>query len=157
VAECQVCGSDNLRAGDYCPDCGAAVAQPAASDSGTASAPAATGRLIARRFGAPTGEVIPLAADRVVVGRFDPETGPVDIDLSGLPDAAQISRRHAELYREADGRWYVKDLGSTNGVFVGRGEGAAVTFGPRITRPEPLESGDEIAFGNARFTFAGGG
>jgi pSer/pThr/pTyr-binding forkhead associated (FHA) protein len=86
-----------------------------------------------------------------MVGRFDPETGPVDIDLSSAPEAEHVSRQHGELYREADGRWAVRDLGSTNGVFVKAQDAAA--FGPRITAPWPLSNGDEVAFGNARFVF----
>ena len=108
-------------------------------------------RLIAYRYGASSSEEYPLLGDRLVVGRFDPETGPVDIDLSQAPEAPQLSRHHAELYREADGRWHVKDLGSTNGVFV-KSTGSA-TFGPRLTAPRALASGDEVAFGNARFIF----
>jgi pSer/pThr/pTyr-binding forkhead associated (FHA) protein len=89
--------------------------------------------------------------DRLVVGRFDPESGPVDIDLSEAPESAQISRHHAEIYRESDGRWHVKDLGSVNGVFV-KSAGAG-SFSPRLTAPQPLQNGDEVAFGNARFIF----
>ncbi len=45
----------------------------------------------------------------------------------------------------------VRDLGSTNGVFV-KGTSDA-SFGPRITAPKALASGDEVTFGNARFVF----
>jgi hypothetical protein len=130
-----------------------AAAAPAEA-AGTATSTAATGanpRLTGLRYGAPTGDEYPLLGQQLVVGRFDSETGPVDIDLSQAPESEQISRQHAQLYRESDGRWFVKDLGSTNGVFV-KPSGAA-TFGPRITTPQPLNSGDEVAFGNARFTF----
>jgi pSer/pThr/pTyr-binding forkhead associated (FHA) protein len=89
-----------------------------------------------------------------VVGRFDPETGPVDVDLSEAVEAGHISRQHGELYREADGSWMVRDLGSTNGVFVK--SGADASFGPRITTPRALKDGDEVAFGNARFVFKTG-
>jgi len=119
-----------------------------------AATPASAGgnpRLLAVRHGAPTGEEYPLLGQRLVVGRFDPETGPVDVDLSEAPESVQISRHHAEVYREADGRWHVKDLGSTNGVFVRTPDSA--TFGPRLTEPRALNAGDEVAFGNARFIF----
>ncbi len=112
---------------------------------------AANPRLVAKRYGAITTEEIPLQGERLVVGRFDPETGPVDIDLSNAPEAGQLSRHHAELYRESDGLWYVKDLGSTNGVFLKRPDSS--TFGPRLTTPTVLTPGDEVAFGNARFIF----
>jgi hypothetical protein len=117
----------------------------------TAPVTATNPRLAVKRYGAVTTEEIPLQGERLVVGRFDPESGPVDIDLSNSPESGQLSRHHAELYVEADGRWFVKDLGSTNGVFVKRPDSS--TFGPRITAPATLNPGDEVAFGNARFLF----
>jgi pSer/pThr/pTyr-binding forkhead associated (FHA) protein len=106
---------------------------------------------VAIRYGAPTGDEIPLFGQRLLVGRFDPETGPVDVDLTAMDAGGHISRQHGELYREGDGPWTVRDLGSTNGVFVKSGKDAA--FGPRITAPRPLQDSDELAFGNARFIF----
>ena len=101
------------------------------------------------RFGAPTGDEIPLFGERLTVGRFDPETGPVDVDLSELDTGGHVSRQHGELYREGDG-WMVRDLGSTNGIFV---KGSGAPFGPRITAPRAISDGDEVAFGNVRFAF----
>lgn len=130
------------------------AASPLPADAAGAAVPAsltgANPRLTAMRFGAVTGEAYPLSGARLTVGRFDAETGPVDIDLSQAPEAAQISRNHAEVYREGD-VWMVRDLGSTNGVFVRAG--GAGTFGPRITEPRQLAHGDEVSFGNARFVF----
>jgi hypothetical protein len=119
--------------------------------TGAAGTTEQRGRLVGMRYGAPTGEEIPLLGQRIVVGRFDPETGPVDVDLSATAEASNISRHHGELYRDGDGQWMVRDLGSTNGIFV-RGSDDA-SFGPRITAPRPLADGDEVAFGNARFVF----
>jgi pSer/pThr/pTyr-binding forkhead associated (FHA) protein len=116
----------------------------------TAPTVAARPRLLVKRYGAVTDEEIPLQGERLVVGRFDPETGPVDVDLSGTPGAEHISRQHGELFRDQAGQWQVRDLGSTNGVFVKSGE---APFGPRITAPRALANGDEVAFGNARFIF----
>jgi FHA domain len=128
----------------------AGATDPAPAEA-PAPAPLANPRLVAKRYGAVTTEEIPLQAERLVVGRFDPESGPVDIDLSNSPESGQLSRHHAEIYREADGQWHVKDLGSTNGVFVKRPDSSI--FGPRITTPAALNPGDEVAFGNARFVF----
>jgi len=135
------------------PPASGSEATPADASLPAATAPSGEqrARLVAVRHGAPTGEEVPLLGQRLVVGRFDPETGPVDVDLSASADAAHISRQHGELSREADGRWVVRDLGSTNGVFVKAGADPA--FGPRITAPRPLSNGDEVAFGNARFIF----
>ena len=129
----------------------AATAQPPAESAPATASTGQNPRLVGVRYGAPTGDEHPLLGQRLVVGRFDAETGPVDIDLSQAPESEQISRQHAEVYREADGGWFVKDLGSTNGVFV-KAAGAA-TFGPRLTAPQALSTGDEIGFGNARFIF----
>jgi hypothetical protein len=122
-----------------------------ASPTGAPGPNGARPRLVVKRFGAVTGDEIPLMADRLVVGRFDSETGPVDIDLSAAAESAHVSRQHGELYREPDGRWFVRDLGSTNGVFVKAA--ADATFGPRLTAPRQISGGDEVAFGNARFVF----
>jgi len=116
------------------------------------AAPALTGeaKLGIKKFGAPTGEFIPLQGERLVVGRFDASSGPVDIDLSGLGGQEHISRRHAELYRD-QGVWSVRDLGSTNGVYIKRkGE---TSFSPRLQEPAALSDGDELAFGNLMLTF----
>lgn len=116
------------------------------------AAPIPTGeaKLGIKKFGAPTGEFIPLQGERLVVGRFDASSGPVDIDLSALGGQEHISRRHAELYRE-QGRWAVRDLGSTNGVYIKRkGE---TGFSPRLQEPASLADGDELAFGNLMLTF----
>ena len=129
----------------------AATAPVSAPAPGPTAAPAGQPRLVVKRYGALTGEEIPLLGERLVVGRFDPETGPVDIDLSSTPETQHISRQHGELYREAGGQWFVRDLGSTNGVFV---KGASdASFGQRIAEPRPVGDGDELAFGNARFVF----
>jgi pSer/pThr/pTyr-binding forkhead associated (FHA) protein len=133
------------------PPAETAPAQPPAESAPATASTGQNPRLVGVRYGAPTGDEHPLLGQRLVVGRFDAETGPVDIDLSQAPESEQISRQHAEIYREADGGWFVKDLGSTNGVFV-KTTGAA-TFGPRLTAPQALTSGDEIGFGNARFIF----
>jgi pSer/pThr/pTyr-binding forkhead associated (FHA) protein len=76
--------------------------------------------------------------------------GPVDIDLEPFSGGDTVSRNHAEIYQEG-GVWKIKDLGSTNGIFI---KSAGQTrFAARITVPETLNSGDEIAFGKVRFLF----
>jgi pSer/pThr/pTyr-binding forkhead associated (FHA) protein len=114
-----------------------------------ASAKPKVARLVPRAVGS-SGEGYVLSSDHMVVGRFDPSAGPVDIDLGGQPGEGYISRRHAEVYAE-NGVWMVRDLGSTNGVYVKRaGQGQ---YSPRIIEPTALGDGDEVAFGNVKFLF----
>jgi hypothetical protein len=110
------------------------------------SAPPA--RLVAKQVNAPQLE-FPLT-QIALVGIFDVESGPVDIDLEAFLGGETVSRHHAEVYPEA-GNWLIKDLGSTNGVFI-KPNGQA-RFAARITTPTVLHSGDELAFGKVQFIF----
>jgi hypothetical protein len=58
-------------------------------------------------------------------------------------DSARASRRHAEVRRKGD-RFWVRDLGSTNGTFV---NGVRV-YGDQVLRP-----GDRIEIGDVLVTF----
>lgn len=126
-----------------------AVVEPSAPTTPVpmpASGGAGSAKLILKRGGALTGDVFPIGPS-ATVGRFDPESGPVDVDMANLPEAVYISRHHAELNLR-DGQWMVKDLGSRNGTFVKNAAGFN-----RVTGETALQSGDEVAFGNARFEF----
>jgi hypothetical protein len=106
-------------------------------------------KLISRLPNAPVAEFL-LDSPSCLVGRFDPDSGPVEVDLDGFPGDDTISRNHAEIYQEG-GSWKVKDLGSTNGVFIKRaGESR---YSARITTPQPLYPGDEVAIAKVRFLF----
>lgn len=84
----------------------------------------------------------------VVVGKDKPQVFPVkqgkhtiigrertnDISLSD----ASVSRRHAEVYTDADG-YYIRDLDSSNGVRVNQ---------VRISNPNRLSHGDRIVIGS---------
>ncbi len=119
---------------------------PPATSPAPSSTSTGTAKLILKRGGAPTGDVFTIGAS-ASVGRFDPESGPVDVDMASLPEAVYISRHHAEINLR-DGQWMVKDLGSRNGTFVKNASGFS-----RVTNETALASGDEVAFGNARFEF----
>ncbi|MBD2544512.1 FHA domain-containing protein [Planktothricoides raciborskii] len=108
-----------------------------------------TARLIPKQAGAPLAEFI-LDSSNALIGRFDPDTGPVEVDLDGFHGSETISRQHGEIYME-NGQWKIKDLGSTNGIFI---KPVGMTrFGARITTPQRLNSGDEIAIGKVRLLF----
>jgi pSer/pThr/pTyr-binding forkhead associated (FHA) protein len=101
-------------------------------------------RIVLKRSGAETDEVFAVT-DGAVIGRFDPNVGPVDIDLGSLAEAVYISRKHAKLCFE-DEAWKLTDLGSSNGTFILRSDFERVDACD-------LEDGTEFALGNARFVF----
>src|SRR5664279_790050 len=55
-----------------------------------------------------------------------------------LGDDPVISRRHARVWRGADGQLTIEDLGSANGTFVND---------ERLDAPRPLDLGDVIRVG----------
>jgi pSer/pThr/pTyr-binding forkhead associated (FHA) protein len=101
-------------------------------------------KLVLKRSGAETDIEFPVNPP-CVIGRFDPMVGPIDIDLGNLPEAMYISRKHAVITCEDDA-YRIKDLGSSNGTYVLRGDFERV-------EEATIEDEDEIALGNARFVF----
>ncbi len=179
---CTVCGYDrNADGTEFCDACGAELMTVEVTTPATVSLPssqqlpeeietftppsfissntsvssntsiastASTATLVARQANAPVSQ-FPIEG-AAMIGIFDPDTGPVDIDLEEFPGNETISRNHAEIYHEG-GVWKIKDLGSTNGVFIK--PAAQTRYGARITTPEILNSGDEIAIAKIRFIF----
>ena len=132
------------------PDTMLPVAQPPVAAVVAPSSTPAMARLVPRAIGATPSDGYVLNNANMVVGRFDPSAGPVDIDLGGQTGEGYISRRHAEVFLQ-DGAWMVRDLGSTNGVYIKKaGQGQ---YSPRLIEPAALSDGDEVAFGNVKFLF----
>ena len=126
------------------------IQPPVAAASVAASTTPTLARLVPRAIGATPSDGYVLNNATMVVGRFDPSAGPVDIDLGGQTGEGYISRRHAEVFLQ-DGAWMVRDLGSTNGVYIKKaGQGQ---YSPRLIEPAALSDGDEVAFGNVKFLF----
>jgi hypothetical protein len=69
-----------------------------------------------------------------VVGRFDPDSGPIGVDLGGLPDGSYVSRKHAR----SNGTWMKQ-------------QGEWVRLDPDTSMS--LADGDHISFGQAQVAF----
>jgi eukaryotic-like serine/threonine-protein kinase len=105
-------------------------------------------KLICKQPNAPVPEFA--IGCNAIIGVFDPGANPVDIDLGSFFGNETISRKHAQIFNEA-GVWKIKDLGSSNGVFI---KSAGQTrFNARITAPTALNDGDEIAIAKVQFQF----
>jgi pSer/pThr/pTyr-binding forkhead associated (FHA) protein len=79
--------------------------------------------------GARAGTTLDLLGTEIVMGRGNDVTLPLGDDYS--------SGRHARLFSQ-NGQWFVEDLGSTNGTFLGR---------DKVSRPEPVSVGAQIRIG----------
>ncbi len=102
-------------------------------------------RFVVKRAGVETDIVFPFACP-AVVGRFDATVGPIDIDFGSIEEGSYVSRKHAKITEE-EGVFTISDLGSSNGTYVANdGEFQKV-------ESATIESGQEIAFGNARVVF----
>lgn len=76
--------------------------------------------------GGNAGEVIPLAGAPLLIGRGNDAAIRLDDDY--------VSTRHARIASSGE-QWYVEDLGSTNGTYVGSGrisQATAISIGTQI-------------------------
>lgn len=76
-----------------------------------------------------TGTKVPLSGQHITVGRASENQLVLDDDY--------VSGKHARFYAEG-GRWFVEDVGSTNGTHIGS---------HRITSPTPLNVGTSVRLG----------
>lgn len=162
MLKCPTCGNSNNGNDGFCANCGTELKQlqdseitpkPLSVKPDSELIPTANiAGIILKRNGVLTAERFPIQGERIVVGRFDIDSGPVDVDLGKLPptEADYISRHHAEIWRDPSGQWFIKDLGTKNGSFF-RGKGQ--TKWERINGEQAINQGEEIALGNVKFEF----
>jgi len=83
--------------------------------------------------GSRSGQVIPIAEERFVIGRAE--------DCHLKPRSELVSRYHCEIFLK-DGGVFVRDMGSKNGVFLN---------GHQITETFELKHGDKLTVGPLEF------
>ncbi|SHK34433.1 FHA domain-containing protein [Nocardiopsis flavescens] len=101
---------------------GAAPARPQRQRRNEPSVLAVTG-------GPLTGTTVPLASQPILIGRAPDSTLVITDDYA--------SGRHARVYSD-NGRWFVEDLNSTNGTYLGQ---------QKLNRPQPITVGQPIRIG----------
>ena len=169
MSQCPTCGSNISDDAPVCPDCGMDLRSTSSQPtSAVVSLPETSAPKVVLDQNPPVPEPLPVVKGACLIlkrggvttaekftfgqcasiGRFDPESGPVDVDMGPLPEAVYVSRLHAEV-RCVDGEWTLRDIGSRNGTFVRDSEGKF----QRVTDSSPLKDGDEISLGNAHFEF----
>ena len=88
--------------------------------------------------------VVPLTVRSVLVGRVSASRS-IHPDIDCTSDTG-VSRRHAQLTTDGQ-RWFVEDLGSSNGTFVGPASGPLpdqpIPVGPRTE----LDADDRVYVG----------
>ena len=106
--------------------------RPAADPTAAASLrtdPAVTSTALVVTAGPLRGTTLTLGSTPVLIGRAPECTLVLDDDYA--------SGRHARIFPH-DGRWFVEDLGSTNGSWLGD---------HRIGEPEPMGQGQQLKIG----------
>jgi uncharacterized Zn ribbon protein len=145
---CPECGFQNPEASNYCSRCGALLATDAGSETTMSFDMADNGdevdllealgikgpALVVRSGGGMAGQSFQPDEGSTVIGRAP--------ECQIFLDDVTVSRRHAELVREAE-TFSIRDLGSLNGTYVNR----------RRIESVVLEDDDEVQIGKYRLTF----
>ncbi|MBU6428347.1 MAG: FHA domain-containing protein [Cyanobacteria bacterium REEB65] len=134
--ECAICGFYNPDDAIFCGSCGSRSSDFRLPTTGPGrEGPGSSLELSHLQTGAVLS--LPLRDGVLAIGR---PGGEPDIDLSGFPDAAIVSRRHARL-TICGGVAAIEDVGSANGTYLNN---------VRLANPQPLREGDCLSFGQGR-------
>jgi ABC transport system ATP-binding/permease protein len=98
------------------------------------------------------GEILQVVAGKAAGARIEPDgeflIGRAAQGHGTLGGDSELSRQHARLTRDQQGRLVVQDLGSTNGTFVN---------GSRLSAPRVLQPGDKLQVGQTTLEVRAGG
>ncbi|KFA61890.1 hypothetical protein S40285_06567 [Stachybotrys chlorohalonatus IBT 40285] len=86
---------------------------------------------------------VPFAPDVVRIGRQTNQKM-VPTPTNGFFDSKVLSRQHAEIYAERNGKIYIRDVKSSNGTFV---NGTRLSQENRESEPHELQTSDHLELG----------
>lgn len=152
---CNQCGHGNPKGATFCSSCGAVVEPSSGEDTTVTFEPVGTLGEVAEELTVSLPDLSETMA--MVVVKRGPNAGSKFVldahvtqagrhpDSDIFLDDITVSRRHAEIVREADG-FYVCDVDSLNGTYVNR---------ERVDRVR-LSNGDELQVGKFKLVFFSG-
>ncbi|MGB7069146.1 MAG: FHA domain-containing protein [Pyrinomonadaceae bacterium] len=123
------------------------LSQPQDGDENGLQSPPLNRATLTIERGDSIGAEFLLSGNESNIGRWDADNGVFpDIDLDSHDHEAKVSRRHARIIQR-DFKFFVEDLGSTNGTYINRGR--------RLLpgTPQQLADGDEIIVGKTFLRF----
>lgn len=86
---------------------------------------------------------VPFAPDSLRIGRQTNQKT-VPTSSNGFFDSKVLSRQHAEVYAERNGKIYIRDVKSSNGTFV---NGTRLSQENRESEPHELQTADHLELG----------
>jgi len=132
--KCSICGCKNIEGAVYCDECGNTLSvEPV--------------KALPCIVELKTGREYPITKDEVLVGRKSPADNIFpEIDLTDVDPECYISRRHLKIRKRGE-KFFIEDLGSSNGTFTGDG----LKLTPSVEYP--LKNGDHLQLGQTEFIF----
>jgi hypothetical protein len=86
---------------------------------------------------------VPFTPDSLRIGRQTNQKT-IPTATNGFFDSKVLSRQHAEVYAERNGKIYIRDVKSSNGTFV---NGTRLSQENRESEPHELQTGDHLELG----------
>ncbi|CAG9940568.1 unnamed protein product [Clonostachys rosea f. rosea IK726] len=86
---------------------------------------------------------VPFAPDSLRIGRQTNQKT-IPTATNGFFDSKVLSRQHAEIFAERNGKIYIRDVKSSNGTFV---NGSRLSQENRESDPHELQTGDHLELG----------